>query len=341
MRWVLNIRGHSANCPRLNPIIRLWRCRQVLVNSSCNCIFVFMIKRFWQFRLFMVLLQSSLSSMAQESPFVGFFDGSKMELVFNLYILPNHEFVAKIIYGSEDRIIMGSWLETAKNKIILREIRDHEEPFVLYAAKGKSKNRTLEFKYFDQNTVNALAFGEPFNASELTYILKPDEYNFSHEYNLEKSKDSSKVIYLSHPLSEKLHRVYAFEPVYTDCDLVLMYNSMVDKPMFNFDASLNDGILSIEDTTMGTQTLGKKQPLPENIMKQLHEIKNSNKIPDTLQRENNNEIIIYTRIYPNKTFDTDVILDAQQSYFGNEKNEGEDADATEKTETIPPPKEIK
>ncbi|KNB62553.1 hypothetical protein AC804_06990 [Chryseobacterium sp. Hurlbut01] len=51
---------------------------------------------------------------------------------------------------------MGSWVETAKNKISLKGKRNQEEPFVLYAAKGNKKNRTLEFKHCNQNTMNVL-----------------------------------------------------------------------------------------------------------------------------------------------------------------------------------------
>ncbi|KAA8735630.1 hypothetical protein F4V57_02225 [Acinetobacter qingfengensis] len=270
--------------------------------------------------ILMTVLCFSSNSKAKEDSFIGFYNGSKMELMFHLYLLPNHEFVINLSYGSEDRVILGSWIQIEKNKIHLTEIRDQDDSFFVYAAEGSGTSRKIEFRSFDENTYNALAFGEIFNRKALRYILKPDENNFYYTYDLDKSVASSKKIYLSRSISQDKHEVYEFEPKDNNHNVLLIYNRLIDKPLFTLDAVLKDDVLFTVDD-MESQPLGKKQLLPKNIMFQLSEVKKLHQIPDQLMSEKDGKPIKYKRLFPIKKFTTIMKLNPQESYFGSEKIE--------------------
>lgn len=287
------------------------------------------------FTLLCIILLLSCSAKAQNRSFVGFYDGSKMELVFNLYVLPNQEFVLKIIYGSEDRLIMGTWKDDGTDSIFLQENRERTEPFVVYTGKGNATKRRLNFKYFDQNTVTGLAIGAPFEASKLKYILKPDEYSFSYEYDMDVPKDSSGTIFLSRSLSDISQEIYPFQLDDKAQEVLIMYNSLADKPIFQASATFQDGELFLFDEDQGQQRVGKKQALPDGIEKDLAEIKSYQTIPDTQQVKMDEGILEFHRIKPDKLFNVDVFINAEESYFGNDLHEEDEAN--EIPYTAPPP----
>ncbi|MFT4094263.1 MAG: hypothetical protein QM640_11555 [Niabella sp.] len=277
------------------------------------------------FSLLFILILVNCSAKTQNNSFAGYYDGSKMELVFNLYILPNHEFVIKIIYGSEDRLITGSWKEAGANEIILQENRQQADPYVVYTSNGTAQQRSLNFKYFDQNTETALGFGEPFQASKLKYILKPDENYFSYQYSMKTSRENSKVIYLSRALSDFTHEVYVFAPKDDVQNIVIMYNALTDKPVFNAKASMKDGELYLSYEQGKKEYVGKKQNLPADIEKQLGEMRNYNTIPEIRKIKIEDEVLTFKRISPKQNFKVDVSIDPEQSYFGND-NQANEAD---------------
>lgn len=291
---------------------------------------------------FSMLLSTILSNgaaHAQNNPFVGMYNGSRMELVYNLYILPKHEFVIELTYGSEDRLIIGSWKDDDNNGLILQEEPRQAEPFVVYTnSEPTGGKRRLSFKYFAQNTQTALAFGAPFQASKLKYILKPDEHTFSYEYNMDTLKNNSKIIYLSCSLSESTHEIYTFEPGDNVGEMLIMYNSQYNQPVFNARAAIKDGKLYLSYEDERTDNLGKKQPLPVDIEKQVDNLKGYNIIPDTVKINRSEKILTFKRIHAKSIFKAEVSIPMDLSYFGDEENKDE-ADEANVTPipTVPSP----
>lgn len=269
----------------------------------------------------LIVLCTACQSKAQNSPYVGFYDGSRMELVFHGYILPQNAFALSMIYGSEDRLIVGTWKDDGKGGIILEENREQGEPFIVYTSDGNSNKRILNFKYFDQNTGAALAIGLPFDKTKLKYIHKPDENCFSAEYNMEANKNSSGTLFLSRPIAEDItHEVYTFELPDKAEDVFIMYNALADKPVFRAGASFqNDVLMLVNEETNEKQRTGKKQPLPADIEKDVEALQSSETIADTRQiRTGNGKILKVKRLRPGKIFLVDTYIKQDMSYFGND-----------------------
>ncbi|PUZ30074.1 hypothetical protein GA0116948_10169 [Chitinophaga costaii] len=264
---------------------------------------------------------STISAQAQGDSIPGFYDGTRPELVFHLYILPNHTFYIEQMYGSEDRLIIGSWKALDASHIVLTEQRTQQDPFVVFTSPGSGKKRHFNFQYFDQNTETALAFGTTFDAKSLKYIHHPDESSFSRTNFIDMSNDSAKAVYLSLPVTETQHEVYSFDMHANDEYVSIMYNPVSTMPNFEMKAVIKQDGLYLSDTSGREDFVGKHQPLPPHYEQDLQELKDSENIPDTLHTEIEGKERAFKRIAPTRRFTAEVTLDEQQAYFGASDDE--------------------
>ncbi|WP_028295442.1 hypothetical protein [Olivibacter sitiensis] len=255
-----------------------------------------------------------MNAIAQEDEYVGSYNGSRPELAFQLYILPEQDFVVMMSYGAVDRIVIGKW-EKQGDGIFLKEEQAPQPPFLVYQAKGDGPEKVFSFHNFDQNTTTAFRLLEKFNADSLVYIHLPDETRFSRSNILNVPENSTTTFFISRNLTEDDCEVYEFELDKGYESVSLYYNYGLDEPPFEANAILKDHKLYLTDSFGDANPLGSKNPLPEDYKDLVAEAKAYTAIPDSFSDEQSDVKVTYYLLKPKNSFKSALHLDANRAYF--------------------------
>lgn len=262
----------------------------------------------------------TLPAIAQEDEYIGAYNGSKHELVLQLYILPENDFVITMSYGAVDRLVVGKWKEEGA-AIVLQEDRSGlDEPFFVYQAKREIVDKRYTFQHFDWNTTTAFGTMDSFDPARLMYIHRPDEFHFSHENNLS-LKDTSNTFFISRAQENTIQEVYAYESGEGYNSIYLFYNQAIDDERFESRAILKDQTLYWLNDSGGTERVGVRDALPEGYQQMVKEVSDYKTVPDTITRIENDVEVSYYRLAPKQVFESQVDLDASKAYFFSDNDQ--------------------